>query len=275
MYPPKEVSDKEMLEIINKRAPLGKFWCVAPSAFTVCDNTTGDAWTEDFGLFDEAMLWLNEQRAVTPELELTSSNVKELFDKCMFVKDDVISKYYLGKGIITDVAFHPERLLENRQKICSLISQLPTEFNKEPGGGWSFLQMCLNKKGEQWCDLHQTMEQLVLLGTAIGKLEFPFPREIWKGLAGGMPYIAILEDCLPIEVLVATEEQISEAEKDTEPKLNIPRCLELFDEMVTEFEDDRTSENAGRIQTIILADGRKAEVHLVITTDEAKFLGDE
>lgn len=270
MYTPKEVTHEGLQKIIESRQPLGKFWCVAPSAFTVCDNTTGDAWIEDFGMFDEAMLWLN--RGYT---ELTSQNVRNTFDKCMFTPEDTITTYYLGKGIKTDVGFHPDRLIAHKEVIIQMLSQLPTQFNKIPSGGWSFLQMCVDKNGKQWCDLHQVMEQLVLLGTAIGKVEFPFPRELWKGLAGGMPYIAILEECTPIELIEATPEQLSKSEEDVTIKLDVPKILELFDEMITEFEDSATFENSGRIQTIILNDGRKAEVQLLITTDETEFLGDE
>jgi hypothetical protein len=52
--------------------------------------------------------------------------------------------------------------------------------------------MCQDKEDHQWTDFHQTMDELVCLGTAIGKLEYLMPREMWNVLPGGMPYIVVV-----------------------------------------------------------------------------------
>jgi hypothetical protein len=60
----------------------------------------------------------------------------------------------------------------------------------EAGGGWSFLQACVNRDGEMWTDSHRIMENLFLLGIAIEKANSLLPRELWSRLPGGVPYLA-------------------------------------------------------------------------------------
>ena len=58
------------------------------------------------------------------------------------------------------------------------------------GGGWSFLQACVDKNGNHWGE-HSNMEELFCLGIAIGKVESLLPRDMWKVLPGGVPYYVI------------------------------------------------------------------------------------
>ena len=62
-------TDKEMLEIISTRTPRGLFVCLNNRGFTAADgsddgcytaidNSTGEAWTEDFRTVGEAKTWL-------------------------------------------------------------------------------------------------------------------------------------------------------------------------------------------------------------------------
>lgn len=97
-----------------------------------------------------------------------------------------------AQGIVRSFGLHRERLESHREDVKSMLEQLPDQFRKEVGGGWSFLQMCERKDGVQWADLHRTMEALVALGNALGYVEFPAPKEMWPSLPGGMPYIALV-----------------------------------------------------------------------------------
>lgn len=56
----KEVSEKEALRIIMDRTPLGLFGCKEYKWYVAIDNTTGDAWTEDFKTQEECFKYLNE-----------------------------------------------------------------------------------------------------------------------------------------------------------------------------------------------------------------------
>lgn len=54
------VSQKKALQIINTRKPLGIFYTTEPNGtFTGIDNSTGEAWTEEFKDLNVCKKWLN------------------------------------------------------------------------------------------------------------------------------------------------------------------------------------------------------------------------
>lgn len=122
---------------------------------------------------------------------LTSQRVEEIFIDCLFTDDEDHSDHVEAKGIINIAWFHPERLESHRDEIVSLLNELPEPFHEGGGGGWSFLQACEDKHGHQWTGLHLRMEQLFLLGMAIGRVRSILPRDLWRSLPGGMPYYAV------------------------------------------------------------------------------------
>lgn len=75
----------------------------------------------------------------------------------------------------------------------SLLYQLPNEFKKDNGGGYSFPYACIDIDGCQWGE-HVDAERLIALGTAIGLVQCPIPREMWKILPMGLPYYIILSE---------------------------------------------------------------------------------
>ncbi|MCT3693476.1 hypothetical protein HZP84_16195 [Elizabethkingia anophelis] len=75
----KEVSLIEVNEIIEKRSPRGKFYCHTmkdpihyikdsgahdfledEDLFIAVDNSTGDAWTEEFDIYEDMKSWFND-----------------------------------------------------------------------------------------------------------------------------------------------------------------------------------------------------------------------
>ena len=54
----KEVSEKELNSIIDRREPAGRFYCKKGWTWVAVDNEYGEAWTEDFPSLDAAMAWL-------------------------------------------------------------------------------------------------------------------------------------------------------------------------------------------------------------------------
>ena len=88
-----------------------------------------------------------------------------------------------------------EKIIQHREAIRDLITQLPYEFLavEEPehnaGSGWSFLKACMTSEGEQWTGDHRAVETLFCLGMAAGFVTMLTPdREAWSALPGGMPY---------------------------------------------------------------------------------------
>jgi len=122
---------------------------------------------------------------------LSSERVEAIFNDCLFKDGEDTSNYVKAEGIAHNVGFHPERLQSHKAEIEAMLDELPDQFKKSGGGGWSFLNACLDKHGEQWTDLHLRMEQLFQLGIAIGKVECQLPREMWMVFPGGMPYYVI------------------------------------------------------------------------------------
>lgn len=125
-------------------------------------------------------------------MELNSTNVSEVFGKCLYgehfdeneKRDDAV----FVEGIVHNFVFKKENLEENKENILDMLCCLPEEFQKQVGGGWSFLQACVDNKGNQWAD-HMVMEQLFSLGIGLGVCKYLLPKELWKVLPGSVPYI--------------------------------------------------------------------------------------
>lgn len=126
-------------------------------------------------------------------MELTHKNVEEVFKYCLYNEnEDHSDNDTVVQGIQLNVKFHPERLKDKEPIIVDFLEQLPDDFKSTGGGGMSFLNMCMDNKDKMWTDLHRTVELLLLLGIAIEKARFTFPRDFWKSMPGGMPYIVVL-----------------------------------------------------------------------------------
>ena len=53
-------TDSQMMNIISTRTPRGLFVCLDDLGTTAIDNSTGDAWTEDFVSITAAEAWLRK-----------------------------------------------------------------------------------------------------------------------------------------------------------------------------------------------------------------------
>lgn len=120
-------------------------------------------------------------------MRLTSANVEAVFKDCLTNK-----KTFVVKGVSMSVAFDEQKVEAHKEDIIAMLSQTATEFHASGGGGWSFLNLCIDSTGTQWTDFHLMVDELICLGLAIDAVEFTFKqRELWQCLPGGMPYITI------------------------------------------------------------------------------------
>lgn len=140
---------------------------------------------------------------------LSSQRVEELFGACLWADADLTDEQkkaidngiapeesVIVEGIMNRAGFSPERLQSHRAEIVELLSELPTEFFTAAlggGGGWSFLNLCMDKDGVQWTSFHRTQDMLIQLGIAIGAANYMLERSAWSMFPGGMPYVVITE----------------------------------------------------------------------------------
>jgi len=124
-------------------------------------------------------------------MKLTSEKVSEIFIDCLFKEGEPTEDMVPVEGIKINIGFHPERLECHSDEITELLNELPEEFHSRNGGGWSFLNACNDRHGNQWTGLHQVMEQLVMLGVGIKKVKYLMPRNMWDVFPDGMPYFVI------------------------------------------------------------------------------------
>jgi hypothetical protein len=124
-------------------------------------------------------------------MKLTSENVEKVILESLFVSGEDVSTAVIGEGCRYKIGFHPERLKANETNIYEMLLCLPDEFMKSKGGGWSMLNACIDRNRVQWADLHDTVDRLITLGSAVGKVSFMLPREMWTALPGGMPYFVV------------------------------------------------------------------------------------
>ena len=116
--------------------------------------------------------------------------VSEIFEKCLYGRDFVEGAIEV-EIIAGIVYFKPHEIELHKDEIIKLLEELPTEFRKSGGGGWSLLNGCYDRYGELWTGLQTVVVQLFALGMAIGVAKYLMPRELWATLHGHMPYILL------------------------------------------------------------------------------------
>ena len=125
---------------------------------------------------------------------LTADRVDSIFRDCLFKDNEDTSNHIKAEGIVHPVGLHPTRLEAHRAEVREMLLELPEEFLKSKGGGWSFLNACNDKHGKQWTGMHMIMEQLFQLGCALGLAQSQMPKDLWSVLPGGMPYYVVLDE---------------------------------------------------------------------------------
>lgn len=131
-------------------------------------------------------------------MKLTANNVETLFMSCLFNNDEVAAitnqqdpeQVVLVTGVVNRIGFHPKRLKDAEQDVRAMLDEFHDDYKIGGGGGTTFLNMCMDKHGNQWTGMHKTMDQLVCLGIGL-KLVGLTPPEMNVVLPGGVPYVMI------------------------------------------------------------------------------------
>jgi hypothetical protein len=131
-------------------------------------------------------------------MELTAEAVHKIFEKCLLKTEEVSADHkplvpiVEIEGVVHNFGLSKQRLSENKDDIIKLLAELPEQFHEETGGGWSFLNGCMDKNGHQWGE-QPTVEQLLVLGIGIEKVRYCLPRELWNMLPGGVPMFVVMK----------------------------------------------------------------------------------
>lgn len=117
---------------------------------------------------------------------LTSANVAQVFEECLASS----GQGRIVQGVMHSVAFDEVVLDKNHKLITQMLDQLPRNFQEQEGGG-HFMSACNDVNGELWTDSHMRIETLLLLGLAIGRIDFCLPRELWHIMPYNLPYFRV------------------------------------------------------------------------------------
>ena len=124
-------------------------------------------------------------------INVTASNMSELtqttFMDCLFKEGEDTTNHVKVEGITSMFGLQSQRLEEKRELVLALLAELPAEFKE----GYTFLNFCTTKDGEQWTDEHRVCEQLIVMAIGLDLMSYCMPREMWAFLPGGVPYLII------------------------------------------------------------------------------------
>lgn len=145
--------------------------------------------------------------------KIDPERVEQILINCLFKDEELIDgqappdAHVYAEGVVNNFMFNPQRLEEHRGEVRAMLDLLPMQFRAEPeggGGGWSFLNGCVQRVVDQpdipfeqypqWTGLQARVDQLFSLGMALGYVTNQMPRALWSVLPGGVPYYTISID---------------------------------------------------------------------------------
>lgn len=134
---------------------------------------------------------------------LTAEAVNRIFIDCLSGDSGLVDNpdVLVIEGIINRFALSKVKVEIHRKDIKDLLTELPLQFFPSlmgGAGGWSFLQMCVDRNDDQWGE-HSNMEQLCVLGLATDMVHWCAPRNLWSMLPGGMPYLLVDTEAEPTD----------------------------------------------------------------------------
>lgn len=97
----KKVTREEVSNIINTREPTGLFHIKENGVYVGIDNTTGDAWMEEFYTEEECIAWLRQER--------------------LFNKKEVYTKALETWGQEAQITMVFEEMAELQKELCKML----------------------------------------------------------------------------------------------------------------------------------------------------------
>ena len=128
-------------------------------------------------------------------MRLDAERVHAILLDCLFKEEETHDgkppeDAVIVEGIMRRFGLNKQRAESHRSEIAGLLAELPDEFREGKGGGWSFLNGCMDRKGRQWGE-QINVDELVVIGQAVGLAKYQMPRQMWSMLPGGVPYFSV------------------------------------------------------------------------------------
>lgn len=130
-----------------------------------------------------------------------AARIEEILRDCLFWDSELPGDGSTPEGAVIaqsvrgSFGFHPDRLVSHKAEIRKHLDGLPIEFQDTSveggGGGWSFLNACMDRQGSLWGQ-HTDINNLLALGIATQQAKFLMRRELWDVFPSGMPYFVVL-----------------------------------------------------------------------------------
>jgi hypothetical protein len=91
-----------------------------------------------------------------------AEKVEAILSDSMFKEEEVLggktpTNAVIVDGVMLKFGFHSERLESHRAEVVEILKEMPREFHQDTGGGWSFLNLCMDSYGNQWGE-HRNVE---------------------------------------------------------------------------------------------------------------------
>lgn len=129
---------------------------------------------------------------------ISAKRVDEILSDCFLKKDELTEDgkpkvpFVKCAGVVRNFGLHPDRCMSHEDEIISMLDQVE-DLDK----GISFLCFgkCKDSSSEYdtWGE-HRSYEALIALGISIGRIAYPFPRDMWGVLPGSVPYVMYSKD---------------------------------------------------------------------------------
>jgi hypothetical protein len=113
-----------------------------------------------------------------------------LFKDDEITEGEIPANSVICEGVIKKVRMNRDRLELHKQEVREMLDDLPDNFKEEIGGGWSFLNACMDKYGNQWRE-RVNIDELLIIAQGLKLVTIQFPREAWPLLPGAMPYFSV------------------------------------------------------------------------------------
>lgn len=137
---------------------------------------------------------------------ISSHEVRTVMIDCLWPDEDIASldrdafkaQSIIVNGITAKFGFKPNAVKRYEARIKSWLQHLNPAFTNPRLGGWSFLQLCMDKDDNLWGQ-HVDCEALMVLAMAVRCCMYLLPRDIWSALPGGMPYLFFNPEGFPAD----------------------------------------------------------------------------